>query len=146
MDSKAAVKVNKSSTIKEVKFMKEIGLLPCSGACNVGMLSNKAVVDTLEAKEDTDFVCALGLPLGIEGIINNGQSSDNYIAVNGCKVGCASKALASADISVDQEVVLTEDFAIEKNKDFKAETKLDQITEELKNSVDELQTKRNSMN
>jgi len=118
--------------------MKEVGLLPCSGACNVGMLSTKAVVETLGEKEDTDFVCALGLPLGIEGIINNGKSSDGYIAVNGCQVSCASKALASADIPVNQEVVLTEDFGIEKNKDFESKTKLGEITAELKNGVDQL--------
>ncbi len=119
--------------------MKEIGILPCSGACNVGMLSNKAVVNTLEEKENTGFVCALGLPLGIEGIIKNGKSSDGYIALNGCKVKCASKALKSADIPVDEEIVISEKYGIEKNSDLRSEEKLDKIINDVKKLVDELQ-------
>lgn len=119
--------------------MLKVGLLPCSGACNVGMISTKAVVNTLTENENTDFVCALGLPLGIEGIIKNGKSSDRYIAVNGCQVRCASKALQSADIDIHEEVVLTEDFFIDKNKDYKAETKLKNIQQNLEELVDSLQ-------
>ncbi|MFP4000761.1 MAG: putative zinc-binding protein [Thermoplasmata archaeon] len=119
--------------------MKNIGILPCSGACNVGLLSNKAVVNTMEEKENTDSVCALGLPLGIEGIIENGKSSDGYIALNGCKVRCATKALKSADIPVNEEIVITERFDIEKNKDLRSEEKLDQIIEDVEDLVDELQ-------
>ncbi|MFP4051963.1 MAG: putative zinc-binding protein [Thermoplasmata archaeon] len=119
--------------------MKNIGILPCSGACNVGALSNKAVVNTLEEKENTDFVCALGLPLGIEGIIKNGKSSDGYIALNGCKVRCATKALKSADIPVNEEIVITEGYDIQKNKDLKSEEKLDKIMDDVGNLVDKLQ-------
>lgn len=118
--------------------MKEIGILPCSGACNVGSLSNKAVVNTLEEKENTGFVCALGLPLGIEGIIENGKSSDGYIALNGCGVRCASKALKSADIPVNEEIVISDDYEIEKNKDFRSEEKLDKIIKDVKRLVDKL--------
>lgn len=117
--------------------MSEVGLLPCSGACNVGMFSTKSVVEVL--KKDTDFVCALGLQLGIEGIIENGKSSDSNIAANGCGVKCASKALKSADIEVDEEVVLTEDYGIKKNKDYDTETKLEPIRDKLKGLVDSYQ-------
>ncbi|MFW6038835.1 MAG: putative zinc-binding protein [Candidatus Saliniplasma sp.] len=118
--------------------MKKIGILPCSGACNVGMLSTKAVVNTLEETENTDFVCALGLPLGIEGIIKNGKSSDGYIGLNGCKVRCATKALKSADIPVNEEIVITERYGIEKNKDLRSKDKLDEIVKDLKDKVDQL--------
>ncbi len=102
------------------------------------MLSTKAVINTLEDKNDTDFVCALGLPLGIEGIIKNGKESDDYIAVNGCKVKCASKALSSADIDFDEEVVITEDFDMDKSGDLRSEENLDRIVSRLKSLVDEL--------
>ncbi|MBS3815382.1 MAG: putative zinc-binding protein [Hadesarchaea archaeon] len=118
--------------------MKKIGLLPCSGACNVGTLSNKAVINTLEDKNDTDFVCALGLPLGIEGIIKRGKESDDYIAVNGCKVKCASKALSSADIDFDKEVIITENFEMDKSGNLKSEENLNRIETHLKSLVDEL--------
>lgn len=119
--------------------MKKIGILPCSGACNVGMLSTKTVVNILDERADTDFVCALGLPLGIEGIIQQGKSSDSYIALNGCPVRCASKALESADIPVTEEIVITEQFSIHKNKNLKSEEKLDDIIAEVKHLVDEMQ-------
>ncbi|MBS3816152.1 MAG: putative zinc-binding protein [Candidatus Thermoplasmatota archaeon] len=119
--------------------MKKIGILPCSGACNVGALSNKAVVNTMKEKENTDFVCALGLPLGIEGIIKNGKSSDEYIALNGCKVRCATKALKSAEIPVNEEIVITERYDIEKTGDLRSEEKLDKIIDDIENLVDKLQ-------
>jgi len=118
--------------------LKKIGLLPCSGACNLGMTTTKSVINVLNKKENTDFVCALGLPLGIEGIIKNGKSSHSYIAVNGCKVKCASKALQSADIEVNEEIVLTEDYSIKKNKNYNDETKLEDIENQLENLVDSL--------
>ncbi|MFW6142062.1 MAG: putative zinc-binding protein [Candidatus Saliniplasma sp.] len=97
--------------------------MPCSGACHVGALSNKAVVNTWEGKENIDFVRALGSPLGIEGLVENGKSSDGYIGLNGCKVRCASKALESADISGDEEIIITERYGIEKNKSFRREVR-----------------------
>ncbi len=119
--------------------MKKIGILPCSGACNVGMLSTRAVIQTLDERENTDFVCALGLPLGIEGIIQQGKSSDGYIALNGCPVKCASKALESADIPVDKEIVITERYGIKKNKNLNSEEKVEDIIAEVKRMVDEMQ-------
>ncbi|MEF8879281.1 MAG: putative zinc-binding protein [Candidatus Thermoplasmatota archaeon] len=121
--------------------MKKIGILPCSGACNVGMLSTKAVVEMFDEYGNVDFVCALGLPLGIEGIIKNGKSSDGYIALNGCPVKCATKALESADIPIDDEVVITENFNIKKNKNLKSDEKMDQILDELKKLIDKIEKK-----
>jgi len=119
--------------------MKKIGILPCSGACNVGMLSTKAVVKIFDEHENVDFVCALGLPLGIESIIKNGKSSDSYIALNGCPIKCATRALESADIPVTKEVVISEKFDIKKNKNLKSEEKIDQILDELKRLIGTLE-------
>ncbi|MFN2340025.1 MAG: putative zinc-binding protein [Halanaerobium sp.] len=118
---------------------KEVGLLPCSGACNVGMMTTRAVVDVFSEKENTDFVCALGLPLGIDGIIKNGKSSDSYIAVNGCPVKCATKALQSADINVNEEIVLSEEYCIEKNKDLKQKMESNEVVNKLLDLVSELE-------
>lgn len=70
----------------KVSYLEKVGLLPCFGACNIDMITTKSVINVLNKKENTDFVCVLGLLLGIEGIIENGKSSDSYIAVNVCKV------------------------------------------------------------
>ncbi len=119
--------------------MKRIGILPCSGACNVGMMSTRTVVNIHGERDDSDFVCALGLPLGIEGIIQQGKSSDRYIAINGCPVRCASKALESADIPVDMEIVMTERYGIRKNKNLKDDEKMDDVIRDVKSLIDELQ-------
>ena len=123
--------------------LKRIGILPCSGACNVGMLSTKAVVEIFDELENVDFVCALGLPLGIEGIIKNGKSSDGYIALNGCSIKCATKALESANIPIDEEVVISEKFNIKKNKNLKSTEKIDQILYDLKKMIEKIE-KNNS--
>ena len=68
----------------------------------------------IEKNPDIQFVCALGLPLGIPGIINTAMQSNVHIALNGCEVRCAIKALGSASIPVDDEVTLTTDLKIPK--------------------------------
>lgn len=111
----------------ETDRKKIIGLLPCSGACNVGMITTRAVVELAEKYDNINFVCSLGIPLNIEGIVNNARKSEYYIALNGCKVRCASKALESINISPDQEIVVTKDMNIQKNKYFNDNTGLDAL-------------------
>lgn len=60
------------------------------------MLTTRAVVDLAEKHYNINFVCSLGIPLNIEGIVNNAKKSEYYIALNGCKVKCATKALESS--------------------------------------------------
>lgn len=118
----------------EVTEKKVIGLLPCSGACNVGMLTTKCVVDLCEKHDNINFVCALGIPLGIENIVKNAKKSAYYITLNGCKVACATRALESIDLKPDQEIIVTEDLGIKKNKNYKEHTGL----EDLVNKVEEM--------
>ena len=119
--------------------LKRIGILPCSGASIVGMLSTRAVVEVFDERENIDFVCALGLPLGIESIMKNGKSSDSYIALNGCPVRCATKALESADIPVTEEVVISEKFDIKKNKNLKSKENIGKILDNLKRLIDKIE-------
>jgi len=120
--------------------MRKIGILPCSGACNVGMMTTKAVVRMCKSREDVDFVCALGLPLGIEGIISNARGFDRTISLNGCEIRCASRSLEAPGIRVDREFIVTRDFGIKKNKDFSSEEEgLDRIAAQLERTVDYLQ-------
>lgn len=116
---------NEKSVPCEVTPKKVIGILPCSGACNVGMLTTKCVTWLAQQHDNINFVCALGLPLGIQGIVNNAKKSEYYIALNGCEIGCASKALKSAQIEPDQEIIVTKDFGIQKSKNYADENGLD---------------------
>lgn len=125
----------------EVTPEKNVGILPCSGACNVGQMTAKAVIAMTERHKNINFVCALGLPLGIPGIIANGKKADHFIALNGCDVRCSSKALASAEIPVDREVVVTHDLGIAKNKKFRDEEGLDKLLAKTEEFVRELSHK-----
>lgn len=122
----------------DVTKKKVIGLLPCSGSCNVGMMTTRCVIDMIDTHDNINFVCALGLPLGIPNIINNAKKSEYYIALNGCEVECATKALKSANIEADTVIVVTKDFEIKKNKQFRSlegQKELEAQVEEMINQV-----------
>lgn len=118
----------------EVTKKKVIGLLPCSGSCNVGMMTTRCVIDMIDTHDNINFVCALGLPLGIPNIISNAKKSEYHVALNGCEIECATKALKSANIEADAVIVVTRDYEIIKNKQLRSlegqqelEEKIEQI-------------------
>lgn len=89
------------------------------------MLTTRSVVDLAEKHDNINFVYSLGIPLNIEGIVNNAKKSEYYIALNGCKVKCAAKALESIGLKPDKEIVVTEGLNIQKNKQYKSIEGLD---------------------
>ena len=115
-----------------------IGVMPCSGACNVGQMSTKAVVAAIQQRPgEIGFVCALGLPLQIPGIIKKAHENyTNHIAVNGCKVGCATKALQSVDVEPESSLLVTEAICYEKNGDLTDETRLPALVDSVLAAVD----------
>ena len=120
-----------------------VGVLPCSGACNVGQLTGKAVVRAARLRPGkVGFVCALGLPLGIPGIIKKAQDNfDVHIGLDGCSVQCATKALQSAGLVPAESIVVTDDVCVQKNEDLVDETGLDQLVEMILERVDRLSTR-----
>jgi len=115
-----------------------LGVLPCSGACNVGQLTGKAVVKAITARPGkVGFVCALGLPLGIPGIIKKAKDNfDVHIALNGCNIECATKALAAAGLTPVESIEVTAALGIKKNEDMTDEAGLDQLVEIILERVD----------
>lgn len=115
-----------------------LGVLPCSGACNVGQLTGKAVVEAIEARPgQVGFVCALGLPLGIPGIIKKAQDNfDTHIALDGCDVQCATRALRSAGLEPVESIVVTEVVGLKKSDNMTDETGLGELTEMIVERVD----------
>ena len=114
----------------------KVGILPCQGACNVGVMTNKVALNLVN-NETINMVCPLGLPLGIENIIDMGKVNDKHLALNGCPVKCASKALKSAEITEYKEITLTSGFDIPKNKNFNDETNIDNVETKVKNIIDD---------
>lgn len=115
----------------------KIGILPCQGACNVGVMTNKVALKLVD-NNTINMVCPLGLPLGIKKIIDMGAVNDKHIALNGCPIKCSSKALESVGFEKYDEITITQEFDIEKNKNFNDETNMEQIEEKVKEVIDNL--------
>ncbi len=122
----------------ETEGEENIGLLPCSGACNVGMLTTRTTVDMANQYDNINFVCSLGIPIGIKGIVDTAKKSDYYIALNGCKVGCSTKALESIEIEPNYEVIVTEDLDIKKNKNYSDNSRLDKLNDKIEKIIENI--------
>ena len=107
----------------------KIGIVACSGASNTGIITTKASLKALSKDGNLGIVCAMGIPLGLENIVTNAKKHDKFIALNGCELQCATKALATIELKPDQNVVLTKDLNIVKNKNYDEETHLEEVVE-----------------
>lgn len=103
-----------------------IGILPYQGTCNVGNMTHKIALK-LADNNKINTVCSLGLPLGIQSIINTAKMNERFIALNGCPIKCSSLALKKVGVVEFRELTLTDDFCIQKNKNFNDETKMNQV-------------------
>ena len=93
-----------------------IMILACSGASNVGQLSNRAAVELTQEGLGKMF-CLVGIGGGLSGFVQSAKDTPRMIAIDGCDVGCAKATLERAGVPLKDYIVLT-DLGIEKNKDF----------------------------
>ena len=123
-----------------------IGVMPCSGSCNVGQMSTKAVVAAIQRRPgEIGFVCALGLPLQIPGIVKKARENyTHHIAVNGCNVACATKALQSVGLEPETSLLVTETICYEKNGDLTDETRLPELIDSVLAAVDDVRASRSA--
>ena len=127
-----------SETLNKRESEVLVGVLPCSGACNVGNMMVKATGVVVSQEQNIQYVCALGLPLEIESIIKLAKAAEKFIALNGCEVTCSTKALEAIEITPDKEYFLTKDFTIKKNKNYEDETNLQKVIEEVQTAVSKM--------
>ena len=82
-------------------------LFACAGGSSVGQLANEACRElTREGKGKLS--CLAGIGGHIVGIVDMAKKADSVVAVDGCGVKCALKALEAADVQVTRHFVLTE--------------------------------------
>ena len=93
-----------------------IMVLACSGASNVGQLSNRAAVELTQEGFGKMF-CLAGIGGHLSGFVQSAKDALQMVAVDGCDVGCAKAILGHAEIPMKGYLVLT-GLGIEKNKDF----------------------------
>ena len=94
----------------------DIMILACSGASNVGQLSNRVAVELTQEGFGKMF-CLVGIGGGLSGFVQSAKDVPGMIAIDGCEVGCARATLEKAEVPLKDYIVLT-DLGIQKNKDF----------------------------
>ena len=91
-------------------------LLPCSGGSNCGQIANKVAVQLTEEGLG-NMSCLAGIGAHIESMIESARSARRLVAIDGCSVACARKAVEHAGLRVTDWVCVTEE-GIKKNHDF----------------------------
>ena len=91
-------------------------ILTCSGASNVGQLSNRAAVELTQEGFGKMF-CLAGIGGDLSGFVQSAKDAPRMIAIDGCDVGCAKAILERTEVPLKDYIVLTT-LGIEKNKDF----------------------------
>lgn len=111
----------------------DIMILACSGASNVGQLSNRAAVELTQEGFGKMF-CLAGIGGDLSGFIQSAKDTPQMIAVDGCDVGCVKATLGRSKIPIKDYIVLTS-MGIEKNKNFDLRyLEVQRVKDEIKNS------------
>ena len=95
-------------------------LFACAGGSSVGQLANDACRElTRDGKGKLSCLAGIGGHIG--GIVEMAKNADAIVAVDGCGVKCALKALEAANVPITRHIVLT-DFGFTKSAELWSET------------------------
>ncbi len=95
-------------------------ILACSGASNVGQLSNQAAVE-LTREGFGQMFCLAAIGGHLSKFVNYAKKVPSMVAIDGCSVGCIRAILEHAEVPLGDYVVLTE-LGIEKDMNSNLET------------------------
>ncbi|MFH0825706.1 MAG: putative zinc-binding protein [Pseudomonadota bacterium] len=90
-------------------------ILACSGASNLGQLSNQAAVE-LAREGFGKMFCLAGIGAHLSGFVQSAKDVPAMVAIDGCPVACAKKILEHAEIPLRAYLTIS-DLGIEKNSD-----------------------------
>lgn len=93
-----------------------IMILACSGASNVGQISNQAAVE-LTQEGYGKMYCLAGVGGLLSGFVRSAKNAPQMVAIDGCPIGCAKAILEKGDVPLKSYLVVTE-LGIEKDHDF----------------------------
>jgi uncharacterized metal-binding protein len=91
-------------------------LLACSGGSNVGQITNSAAIE-MDRSGRGRFYCMTGIAAHQPGLVDTAKIASGVVALDGCPIACARKALEHIGIPVTQHVVVT-DLGIDKSHSF----------------------------
>ena len=82
-------------------------IFPCSGAADVGEISDK-VGRRLTREKLGAMSCLAGIGGNVSGIIESAKSACKVLAIDGCSVQCAKKTLLERGLKNFAHIVVTE--------------------------------------
>jgi len=101
------------SKSKESAFMcectaEEITFLPCAGGSNCGQITNQVAV-SLDNLGVGHIYCLAGIAAHIDGIVESARGARRLVALDGCQVACAKKAIEHAGLKVTDWICVTDE-------------------------------------
>jgi uncharacterized metal-binding protein len=112
----------------------EITFLPCSGGSNCGQITNQVAI-RLDEEGVGHVYCLAGIAAHIDGMVESARGAKRVVALDGCQVACARKAIEHAGLTVTDWICVTEE-GVAKNHQFKlAPEDIDLIVRRTKESL-----------
>jgi uncharacterized metal-binding protein len=96
-----------------------VGIYPCSGSANVGIIANQLAIKLTKAGKGK-MLCTAGVGAKIPVQLKNAEGCDRIVVIDGCPMNCASTVFANAGITVDTQIVVTE-LGVKKTRDMDIE-------------------------
>ena len=102
-------------------------IFPCSGAADVGEISDRAA-RALSKMGSGKMFCLAGIGGNISGMIASAKGADRVLAIDGCPQDCARKTLEQRGIDGFLHLRIT-DLGMEKAKSPASRERIDVVTE-----------------
>jgi uncharacterized metal-binding protein len=94
----------------------EIIFLPCSGGSKCGQITNRVAVN-LDIEKIGRFFSLAGIAAHIDGIVESAKRAKRIVALDGCQVACAKKAIEHAGLTVTDWICVNNE-GISNNDEF----------------------------
>jgi uncharacterized metal-binding protein len=101
-------------------------ILACSGASNVGQLSNQAAVE-LTREGFGQMFCLAAIGAHLEKFVRYARNVPSMVAIDGCTVGCIRVILQHAEVPLRNYVVLTELGIVKNMNSILEKTDIDKV-------------------
>ncbi|WP_406661951.1 putative zinc-binding protein [Methanolobus sp. ZRKC3] len=109
-----------------------VGIYPCSGSANVGIISNQLAIELTKAGKGK-MLCTAGVGAKIPAQLKNAEGCDRIVVIDGCPMNCASTVFENAGIPVSEHIVVTE-LGVKKTRDMDIEDSV--LSESLEKCMD----------
>ena len=102
-------------------------IFPCSGAADVGEISDRAA-RALSAQGHGKMFCLAGIGGNISGMIASAKSADRVLVIDGCELDCAKKTMEERGIDGYLHFRVT-DLGMEKSKSPATQERIEAVSQ-----------------